>query len=162
VIESQSGDICIKTCRLRQMIGKLCSKAHTDTYSYEKSCTWTRGCNLVSQKEVVTRLLSEHVSQFFRISQTNVLWHGFVCWKLHTDIGSPPGCRVIKEVFDNCVYGKLCTDLQAFCSWRKVAFWCCWRHGKVFAHCTHAETLQLVWPEREDEVRGSWYCRCSV
>jgi len=39
------------------MIGKLGGKVHADTSSCVKSCTRTRRCSLVSQKEVVTRLL---------------------------------------------------------------------------------------------------------
>ena len=54
---------------------------------------------LVSQKVRRNRsFYSEHISQSVRISQKNVLWHGFVCWKLQTDIGSPQKwpmlCRV--------------------------------------------------------------------
>jgi len=62
---------------------KLGAKLHTDTFSYVKTCTRTRPCKSIPLCRG-TSFYNEDVS-VLGISQTNVLRHGFVCQKLHTE-----------------------------------------------------------------------------
>jgi len=63
---------------------KLGAKLHTDTSSYVKTCTRTRPCKSIHLCRG-TFFLQWRRLTVLRISQTNVLRHGFVCQKLHTE-----------------------------------------------------------------------------
>jgi len=63
---------------------KLGAKLHTDTFSYVKTCTRTRPCKSIHLCRGTSFLQWRRLTDL-SISQTNVLRHGFVCQKLHTE-----------------------------------------------------------------------------